>query len=117
MNYKFIVHLLNCLDNILQIIASLFNTKGPHLILELKEGSAIDILQNKVETVPVLEETIEFDDIRMVKDRMQLDLLDKLVNHFILDQLRLQNLLQSHQHPRLHMTSQKYLPKFALTYL
>jgi len=61
----------------------------------------------------IIEESIQFDYIRMVQKHLNLNFVDKLLQHILY--LLLRNLLQSHKHATCPVNRRKDLPKGTLS--
>lgn len=117
MRDRLIMHVSQGLDGISEILSGFLRLQHVLLSQVVEERASAHVLQDQVYVVSIFEEAVELDDVWVVEGAMEPDLSFKLLHHLVLNKLRFNDLLQSHNETSLNMTGQIHLSKFALPQL
>jgi hypothetical protein len=82
-----LMHVREAFNNILENFNCLLTVESAHAIHILEEGTTIQILKYKVYLFPLLEETVEFNEFRMIKAIVKFYFLNELIYKIVLLQL------------------------------
>jgi len=108
------VHLLETETNLLEPGCSLLRGEFLLLLDVAEETAALHILHDDVKVREVIEETVEFDDVGVVQEHLDLDLVDELLQHVL--HFLLRHLLDGYQHLAGFVDGGEYLPERPLAF-
>lgn len=103
-------------ENVPELVAGLGLLEHLLLLELLVEGGLLHVLQDQVDALEVVEHPVQLEHVGVLQVQLQLGLHDELLHHVILHDLRLPDLLQRVQAPRLGVPHQVHLPELALPY-
>ena len=93
---RVVMHFFQAKADILQFLNGVTFSQSLLLLDQIIQTSTFHVLHDDVKMTGVIKETIQFDNIRMINVKLNLDLVDKLVKHVFY--LLFWNLFDGHQH-------------------
>ena len=97
MGYGFLMHVDYCLDDISEVLDGLAHSEMVHLVEIIKECSSIYVFECKINLIMGLEVSKKAHNVRMVKARVQTNLIGELIQHFKLGYFSLCYLLHCNE--------------------
>ena len=115
MRNRFIMHIIQSLDDILEILHSHPHRQTRHLVQIIKQSPPVHILHHQINILLLLKHPVKLNNIRMLQTSMQPNLLRKLIHHLILHHLPLLDLFYRSHETSVVMPGQKHLAELTLT--